>query len=100
KLAQPLPFISNSTAPILPPQHTYLLLTAIKTLPLPIQQINPTLIQIIKILQPHPPLQQLFHPTIQTHLNHHLHIPQPDPHTPLIPFQLKHTQTPKQFIKP
>uniref|UniRef100_UPI001643BC87 PLP-dependent transferase n=1 Tax=Staphylococcus hominis TaxID=1290 RepID=UPI001643BC87 len=31
-------------------------------------------------------------------LNHHIHIPQPIPHTPLLPFQLKHTQPPKQLI--
>ncbi|WP_186364630.1 PLP-dependent transferase, partial [Staphylococcus hominis] len=63
-----------------------------------IEQINPNLQPILKILQQHPSLQQLFHPTIQTHLNHHIHIPQPTPHTGLLPFQLKHTQPPKQLI--
>ncbi|WP_186310070.1 PLP-dependent transferase, partial [Staphylococcus saprophyticus] len=88
QLPQPLAFIHNSTPPLLPPQHTYLLIPPIKTLPLPIQHLQPNTLPIIHILQQHSPLKHVFHPTISHHLNHHIHQPQSQGHTPLVPFEV------------
>lgn len=48
KLAERLAFISNSTGGILGPQDSYLLVRGIKTLGLRMEQINRSVIEIIK----------------------------------------------------
>ncbi len=58
KLAERLAFISNSTGGILGPQDSYLLVRGIKTLGLRMEQINRSVIEIIKMLQAHPAVQQ------------------------------------------
>ena len=65
KLAERLAFISNSTGGILGPQDSYLLVRGIKTLGLRMEQINRSVIEIIKMLQAHPAVQQVFHQVLK-----------------------------------
>ncbi|HCZ7178269.1 TPA: PLP-dependent transferase, partial [Staphylococcus aureus] len=99
KLAERLAFISNSTGGILGPQDSYLLVRGIKTLGLRMEQINRSVIEIIKMLQAHPAVQQVFHPSIESHLNHDVHMAQADGHTGVIAFEVKNTESAKQLIK-
>ncbi|HDE6226312.1 TPA: aminotransferase class V-fold PLP-dependent enzyme [Staphylococcus aureus] len=99
KLAERLAFISNSTGGILGPQDSYLLVRGIKTLGLRMEQINRSVIEIIKMLQAHPAVQQVFHPSIESHLNHDVHMAQADGHTGVIAFEVKDTESAKQLIK-
>lgn len=98
-LAERLAFISNSTGGILGPQDSYLLVRGIKTLGLRMEQINRSVIEIIKILQAHPAVQQVFHPSIESHLNHDVHMAQADGHTGVIAFEVKDTESAKQLIR-
>ncbi|MDR5604369.1 PLP-dependent transferase, partial [Staphylococcus coagulans] len=99
KLAERLAFISNSTGGILGPQDSYLLVRGIKTLGLRMEQINRSVIEIIKMLQADPAVQQVFHPSIESHLNHDVHMAQADGHTGVIAFEVKNTESAKQLIK-
>ena len=38
------------------------------------EQINRNVEGIVKMLQEHPSVQQVFHPSIESHLNHDIHI--------------------------
>ncbi|UMT81029.1 aminotransferase class V-fold PLP-dependent enzyme [Staphylococcus roterodami] len=98
-LAERLAFISNSTGGILGPQDSYLLVRGIKTLGLRMEQINRSVIEIIKMLQAHPAVQQVFHPSIESHLNHDVHMAQADGHTGVIAFEVKDTESAKQLIR-
>ena len=40
------------------------------------EQINRNVEGIVKMLQEHPSVQQVFHPSIESHLNHDIHIAQ------------------------
>lgn len=71
----------------------------IKTLDLRMEQINRSVIEIIKMLQAHPAVQQVFHPSIESHLNHDVHMAQADGHTGVIAFEVKNTESAKQLIK-
>lgn len=66
-----------------------------------LEQWNPggSVIEIIKMLQAHPAVQQVFHPSIESHLNHDVHMAQADGHTGVIAFEVKNTESAKQLIK-
>ncbi|MDN8721332.1 PLP-dependent transferase, partial [Staphylococcus aureus] len=80
---------SNSTGGILGPQDSYLLVRGIKTLGLRMEQINISVIEIIKMLQAHPDVQQVFHQSIESLLNHYVHMAKADGHTCVIAFEVK-----------
>ena len=63
------------------------------------EQINRSVIEIIKMLQAHPAVQQVFHPSIESHLNHDVHMAQADGHTGVIAFEVKDTESAKQLIR-
>lgn len=58
---------------MLGPQDSYLLIRGIKTLGLRMDQINRNVEAIVEMLQNHPAVQQVFHPSIKDHLNHDIH---------------------------
>ncbi len=62
------------------------------------EQINRSVIEIIKMLQAHPAVQQVFHPSIESHLNHDAHMAQADA-IGVIAFEVKNTESAKQLIK-
>ncbi|WP_186319689.1 PLP-dependent transferase, partial [Bacillus pumilus] len=72
----------NSTGPILPPHHSSLLITAIKTLPLTMEphQQNPH--RIPHFLHQHPPLTPLYYPPLHPHPPHQLPKTQPSAYPP------------------
>ena len=51
------------------------------------------------MLQAHPAVQQVFHPSIESHLNHDVHMAQADGHTGVIAFEVKDTESAKQLIR-
>ena len=50
------------------------------------------------MLQSHPSVQQVFHPSIESHLNHDIHQSQASGHTGVIAFEVKDTEAAKQVI--
>ena len=96
ELGERLAFISNSTGGVLGPQDSYLLIRGIKTLGLRMEQINRNVEGIVKMLQEHPSVQQVFHPSIESHLNHDIHIAQASGHTGV---EVKDTEAAKQLIR-
>lgn len=99
ELGERLAFISNSTGGVLGPQDSYLLIRGIKTLGLRMEQINRNVEGIVKMLQEHPSVQQVFHPSIESHLNHDIHIAQASGHTGVVAFEVKDTEAAKQLIR-
>lgn len=98
ELGERLGFISNSTGGVLGPQDSYLLVRGIKTLGLRMEQINRNVEGIVKMLQDHSSVQQVFHPSIEGHLNHDIHQSQASGHTGVIAFEVKDTEAAKQVI--
>ena len=84
---------------MLGPQDSYLLVRGIKTLGLRMEQINRNVEGIVKMLQEHPSVQQVFHPSIESHLNHDIHIAQASGHTGVVAFEVKDTEAAKQLIR-
>ena len=72
-LAERIGFIQNSTGGVLGPQDSYLLIRGIKTLGLRMEQVQKNTLAIIDMLQGHAAVQQVFHPSIETHLNYSVH---------------------------
>ena len=89
ELGERIGFISNSTGGVLGPQDSYLLVRGVKTLGLRMEQINRNVTSIIEMLQQHPAVQQVFHPSIKTHLNHDVHLVQASGHTGVVAFEVK-----------
>ena len=98
ELGERLAFISNSTGGVLGPQDSYLLVRGIKTLGLRMEQINRN-VKAIEMLQNHPSVQQVFHPSIKDHLNHDIHAAQASGHTGVVAFEVKDTEAAKQLIR-
>ena len=98
ELGERLGFITNSTGGVLGPQDSYLLVRVIKTLGLRMEQINRNVEGIVKMLQDHSSVQQVFHPSIEGHLNHDIHQSQASGHTGVIAFEVKDTEAAKQVI--
>lgn len=99
ELGERIGFISNSTGGVLGPQDSYLLVRGIKTLGLRMEQINRNVKGIVEMLQNHPSVQQVFHPSIATHLNHDIHNAQASGHTGVIAFEVKDTESAKSVIR-
>ena len=99
ELGERLAFISNSTGGVLGPQDSYLLVRGIKTLGLRMEQINRNVEAIVEMLQNHPSVQQVFHPSIKDHLNHDIHVAQASGHTGVVAFEVKDTEATKQLIR-
>lgn len=99
ELGERLGFISNSTGGVLGPQDSYLLIRGIKTLGLRMEQINRNVDGIVKMLQNHSTVQQVFHPSIESHLNHDIHQSQASGHTGVVAFEVKDTEAAKQVIR-
>lgn len=99
ELGERLAFISNSTGGVLGPQDSYLLVRGIKTLGLRMEQINRNVEAIVEMLQNHPSVQQVFHPSIKDHLNHDIHVAQASGHTGVVAFEVKDTEAAKQLIR-
>lgn len=97
-LAERLGFISNSTGGVLGPQDSYLLIRGIKTLGLRMEQINRNVEGIVQMLQKHPKVQQVFHPSIKEHMNYTIHQNQATGHTGVVSFEVKDTEAAKQVI--
>ncbi|MCH8643969.1 bifunctional cystathionine gamma-lyase/homocysteine desulfhydrase [Staphylococcus lugdunensis] len=99
ELGERIGFISNSTGGVLGPQDSYLLVRGVKTLGLRMEQINRNVTSIIEMLQQHPAVQQVFHPSIKTHLNHDVHLAQASGHTGVVAFEVKDTELAKRVIR-
>lgn len=99
ELAERIAFISNSTGGILGPQDSYLLIRGLKTLGLRMEQINRNVEKLVEMLQQHSAVQQVFHPSIESHLNHDVHMAQAEGHTGVIAFEVKDTESAKQVIR-
>ncbi|QEX29620.1 bifunctional cystathionine gamma-lyase/homocysteine desulfhydrase [Staphylococcus lugdunensis] len=99
ELGERIGFISNSTGGVLGPQDSYLLVRGVKTLGLRMEQINRNVTSIIEMLQQHPAFQQVFHPSIKTHLNHDVHLAQASGHTGVVAFEVKDTELAKRVIR-
>ena len=99
ELGERIGFISNSTGGVLGPQDSYLLVRGVKTLGLRMEQINRNVTSIIEMLQQHPAVQQVFHPSIKTHLNHDVHLVQASGHTGVVAFEVKDTELAKRVIR-
>ncbi|MCG7339084.1 bifunctional cystathionine gamma-lyase/homocysteine desulfhydrase [Staphylococcus sp. ACRSN] len=98
-LAERIGFIQNSTGGVLGPQDSYLLIRGIKTLGLRMEQVQKNTLAIIEMLQAHPSVQQVFHPSIETHLNHDVHKNQADGHTGVVAFEVKDIELAKSVIR-
>ena len=48
------------------------------------EQINRNVEAIVEMLQNHPSVQQVFHPSIKDHLNHDIHVAQASGHTGVV----------------
>ncbi|MCH8652816.1 bifunctional cystathionine gamma-lyase/homocysteine desulfhydrase [Staphylococcus lugdunensis] len=99
ELGERIGFISNSTGGVLGPQDSYLLVRGVKTLGLRMEQINRNVTSIIEMLQQHPAVQQVFHPSIKTHLNHDVHLAQASGYTGVVAFEVKDTELAKRVIR-
>ncbi|MBU0438518.1 bifunctional cystathionine gamma-lyase/homocysteine desulfhydrase [Staphylococcus succinus] len=98
-LAERIGFIQNSTGGVLGPQDSYLLIRGIKTLGLRMEQIQRNALAIIKMLQQHQAVEQVFHPSIETHLNHDIHQAQAEGHTGVIAFEVSNIDSAKAVIR-
>lgn len=98
-LAERIGFIQNSTGGVLGPQDSYLLIRGIKTLGLRMEQVQKNTLAIIDMLQGHVAVQQVFHPSIETHLNYSVHKEQADGHTGVVAFEVKDIELAKAVIR-
>ena len=98
-LAEHIGFIQNSTGGVLGPQDSYLLIRGIKTLGLRMEQVQKNTLAIIDMLQGHAAVQQVFHPSIETHLNYSVHKEQADGHTGVVAFEVKDIELAKAVIR-
>ncbi|MEB7462760.1 bifunctional cystathionine gamma-lyase/homocysteine desulfhydrase [Staphylococcus succinus] len=98
-LAERIGFIQNSTGGVLGPQDSYLLIRGIKTLGLRMEQIQRNALAIIEMLQQHQAVEQVFHPSIETHLNHDIHQAQAEGHTGVIAFEVSNIDSAKAVIR-
>ncbi|MCD8844559.1 bifunctional cystathionine gamma-lyase/homocysteine desulfhydrase [Staphylococcus gallinarum] len=98
-LAERIGFIQNSTGGVLGPQDSYLLIRGIKTLGLRMEQVQKNTLAIIDMLQDHAAVQQIFHPSIETHLNYSVHKEQADGHTGVVAFEVKDIELAKAVIR-
>ncbi|MCD8821884.1 bifunctional cystathionine gamma-lyase/homocysteine desulfhydrase [Staphylococcus gallinarum] len=98
-LAERIGFIQNSTGGVLGPQDSYLLIRGIKTLGLRMEQVQKNTLAIIDMLQGHAAVQQVFHPSIETHLNYSVHKEQADGHTGVVAFEVKDIELAKAVIR-
>lgn len=98
-LAERIGFIQNSTGGVLGPQDSYLLIRGIKTLGLRMEQIQRNALAIIEMLQQHQAVEQVFHPSIETHLNHDIHQAQAEGHTGVIAFEVSNIASAKAVIR-
>jgi len=98
-LAERIGFIQNSTGGVLGPQDSYLLIRGIKTLGLRMEQIQRNAFAIIEMLQQHQAVEKVFHPSIETHLNHDIHQAQAEGHTGVIAFEVSNIASAKAVIR-
>ncbi|OEL04461.1 bifunctional cystathionine gamma-lyase/homocysteine desulfhydrase [Staphylococcus casei] len=98
-LAERIGFIQNSTGGVLGPQDSYLLIRGIKTLGLRMEQIQRNALAIIEMLQQHQAVEHVFHPSIETHLNHDIHQAQAEGHTGVIAFEVSNIDSAKAVIR-
>lgn len=98
-LAERIGFIQNSTGGVLGPQDSYLLIRGIKTLGLRMEQVQKNTLAIIDMLQGHAAVQQVFHPSIEMHLNYSVHKEQADGHTGVVAFEVKDIELAKAVIR-
>lgn len=98
-LAERIGFIQNSTGGVLGPQDSYLLIRGIKTLGLRMEQVQKNTLAIIEMLQSHPTVQQVFHPSIDDHINYEIHKNQADGHTGVVAFEVKDIEIAKAVIR-
>lgn len=87
-LAERIAFLQNATGGVLGPQDSYLLVRGIKTLGLRMEQIQRNTFAIIEMLQQHPAVSRVIHPSIETHHNHDVHERQADGHTGVVSFEV------------
>ncbi len=98
-LAERIGFIQNSTGGVLGPQDSYLLIRGIKTLGLRMDQVQRNTLAIVEMLQSHEAVQAVFHPSIESHLNHDIHQSQASGHTGVVAFEVADIETAKKVIK-
>ena len=98
-LAERIGFIQNSTGGVLGPQDSYLLIRGIKTLGLRMDQIQRNTLAIIEMLQNHVAVNNVFHPSIASHLNHEIHENQSSGHTGVVAFEVADIDKAKEVIK-
>ncbi|WP_251942427.1 bifunctional cystathionine gamma-lyase/homocysteine desulfhydrase [Staphylococcus sp. Marseille-Q5304] len=98
-LAERIGFIQNSTGGVLGPQDSYLLIRGIKTLGLRMDQVQRNTLAIVEMLQSHEAVQAVFHPSVESHLNHDIHQSQASGHTGVVAFEVADIETAKKVIK-
>ena len=84
---------------MLGPQDSYLLIRGIKTLGLRMDQVQRNTLAIVEMLQSHEAVQAVFHPSIESHLNHDIHQSQASGHTGVVAFEVADIETAKKVIK-
>ena len=72
QLAKDLHFVQNSTGGVLGPQDSWLLIRGIKTLGIRMEETEANTKAIVKFLQDHPKVSQVFYPGLETHPHHEI----------------------------
>ncbi|MCS4485737.1 bifunctional cystathionine gamma-lyase/homocysteine desulfhydrase [Staphylococcus americanisciuri] len=97
-LAERIGFIQNSTGGILGPQDSYLVIRGMKTLGLRLDQIEKNALAMVSMLQKHPNVVKVYHPSQKDHLNYDIHQAQTEGAPGIVSFEVANMEQAKQLV--
>ncbi|KIX90904.1 cystathionine gamma-synthase [Staphylococcus microti] len=98
ELAERIGFIQNSTGGILGPQDSYLVVRGMKTLGLRLDQIEKNTLAMVSMLQEHPNVLKVYHPSQKDHLNHDVHQAQTEGSPGIVSFEVADVEQAKALV--
>ncbi|UXR78264.1 MULTISPECIES: bifunctional cystathionine gamma-lyase/homocysteine desulfhydrase [unclassified Staphylococcus] len=97
-LAEHIGFIQNSTGGVLGPQDSYLLVRGIKTLGLRLDQIEKNALAVVSMLEEHPNVLNVYHPSQKDHLNYEIHQAQSEGAPGVVSFEVADVEQAKKLV--
>ncbi|QLK86877.1 bifunctional cystathionine gamma-lyase/homocysteine desulfhydrase [Staphylococcus sp. 17KM0847] len=97
-LAARIAFIQNSTGGVLGPQDSYLLARGMKTLGLRLDQIEKNALAVVSMLQKHPNVVKVYHPSQKDHLNYEVHQKQAEGTPGIVSFEVANVEQAKALV--
>lgn len=97
-LAERIGFIQNSTGGVLGPQDSYLVVRGMKTLGLRLDQIEKNALAVVSMLEEHPNVAKVYHPSQKDHLNYDVHQAQAEGTPGVVSFEVADVEQAKQLV--